>query len=100
MALKHISQVIGDPNVFVQHMVKDAMRRADEDLPPPDKSDEELNKEVFIEQWEEENNRCKTILIGQDGARPHQKKSSVTQPHSTTTAFSKKHVTQWGSDVF
>jgi hypothetical protein len=99
MALRHISQVIGDPNVFVDHMVKDAMRRADETLPPPDKSDEELNKEVFIEQWEEEN-KCKTILIGQDGAHPRQKKSSEMLPHSTTTAFAKKQITQWGNDVF
>lgn len=100
MTLRHISDVIGDPEVFVQHMVKDAMRRADETLPPPDLSDEELNHNEVIKQWEEENNRCKIILIGQDGARPRQKKSSVKQPHSTTTAFAKKHITQWGNDVF
>ena len=48
--LRHISQVIGDPATFVDHMVKDAMRRADETLPPPDLSDEELNHNEYVKQ--------------------------------------------------
>ena len=34
---KHISEIIGDPNVFVQNMIKDAMRGAKDDLPLEDK---------------------------------------------------------------
>ena len=52
------------------------MRRADEDLPPQDKPIEQLNHEVFVQQWEEEN-KCKT---GQGGNQKTQANSSMKSP--------------------
>jgi len=77
MGVTHIKDVIGDPEVFVQHMIRDAMRGAKDNLPLEDKPMEQLNHEEYIRQWEEENNkRCKH---GQHGNPKASMNSSETE---------------------
>lgn len=96
MALRKMRDIIGDPNTFVDHMCKDAMRRADENLPLQDKPIEQLNHEAFVQQWEEDN-KCKT---GQDGSQATQPNLSVKTSHSSTKKSKKKSKTDRVSGAF
>ena len=97
--MRHISQIIGDPAVFVDHMIKDAMRSPKDNLPPLDPSDEELNHNEYVKQWEKENNRCKVIQIGHAGHHKNQDNSSDKTSERCTQQSSKKHKTALASDA-
>ena len=83
MALKHISQVIGDPEVFVDHMIKDAMRSPKDNLPQY----RNHKQEEYIEQWEKENNRS----TGRGGHLKTQANSSDKTSVRCTQSSSKRH---------
>jgi hypothetical protein len=90
--MKHISEIITD--TFIDHMIKDAtrgwehMQRADETLPPPNPPMEELNQQMFIEQWVEENNRIKTVQV-QENHKQKEKNVSIKRPTNRTAIASK-----------
>ena len=90
MGLRKMRDIIGDPETFIKHMCNDAMIGSKDNLPPKDKPIGQLNHEVFVQQWEEDNNKCKT---GHDGSQKTQQNSSVKTSPLSTKRLSKRSKT-------
>jgi len=88
--LRHIGDVIGDPETFVNHMIKDAMRSPKDDLPPLI-SKEEDNYNYAREIIHQEKCRVQIIQVGRDGDQQTQVNSSEMKSDSCMTPSKKRH---------
>ena len=89
--------IIGDPQVFIEHMTKDAMMISEKDKLPVLRS---YNQDEYIKEWEERNNkRCKIISIGQDGDQQNHQKSSEMKSSSDSMPSAKKQMMKTEKDA-